>query len=196
MSNTGKKSRIVLKFRALSFRMTVKADLSNHWQSTTEPSCKSTYLIAWHSKGHSMSHRRSRFMMPHGSLASLILTVSIRLSSTDMSRQIMGWTITDARCRRTNQARPRTPLARYQADESWPARRVQPVAAVKRFLRKGVAVNRLHSFVFVVAQHRTVVESKMTLAPRRGLQFQGVRQCLYLQTNPNNQNNANNETRI
>ncbi len=29
MSNTGTKSRIVPKFRALSFRMTVKADLSN-----------------------------------------------------------------------------------------------------------------------------------------------------------------------
>ncbi len=31
-------------------------------QSTREPSCKSTYLTARHSKGHSMSHCRSRFM--------------------------------------------------------------------------------------------------------------------------------------
>ncbi len=38
-------------------------------QSTREPSCKSTYLTAWNSKGHSMSHSRSLFMMPHDSLA-------------------------------------------------------------------------------------------------------------------------------
>jgi hypothetical protein len=34
--------------------------------------------------------------------------------------------------------------------------RVQPVAAVKRFLQKGVALHPWHSFVFVVAQHQTV----------------------------------------
>jgi hypothetical protein len=38
------------------------------------------------------------------------------------------------------------------------------LAAVKRFLRKGVSVHPLHSFVFGVAQHQTVVKSEMTLA--------------------------------
>jgi hypothetical protein len=33
----------------------------------------------------------------------------------------------------------------------------------------------------------------MTLAPGRGLRFQGVKQCLYLQNNRINHNNANNE---
>ena len=57
MSNTETKSWIVPNF---SFRLIYQM------QSTREPSCKSTYLTAWHSKGHSMSHRRSRFTMPHG----------------------------------------------------------------------------------------------------------------------------------
>ncbi len=70
---------------------------------------------------------------------------------------------------------------------------VQPVADVKRFLRKGVAVHPLHSFVFGVAQHQTVVTSEMTLAPGRGLRFQGDKQCLYLQNNQINHNNANND---
>jgi hypothetical protein len=48
-------------------------------------------------------------------------------------------------------------------------------------------------FVFGVAQHQTVVKSEMTLAPGRGLQFQGVKQCLYLQNDQINHNNANNE---
>ncbi len=68
-------------------------------QSTREPSCKSTYLTSWHLKGHSMSHCRSCFMMPHCSLASPILTALIQLSSTDMPRQLRGWTTTDARRR-------------------------------------------------------------------------------------------------
>ncbi len=89
MSNTGTKSRIVPKFRALSFERQLRLIYRMQW--TREPSRKSTYLNAWHSKGHSMSHHRWHFMMPHGSLASRILMVSIRLSSTDMSRQITGW---------------------------------------------------------------------------------------------------------
>jgi hypothetical protein len=67
------------------------------------------------------------------------------------------------------------------------------VVAVKRFLRKGVSVHPLHSFVFGVAQHQTVVKSKTTLAPGRGLRFQGVKQCLSLQNDQINHNNANNE---
>jgi hypothetical protein len=55
------------------------------------------------------------------------------------------------------------------------------VAALKHFLRKGIAVHPLHFFVFGVAQNQTVVKSEMTLVPCQGLQFQGVKQCLNLQ---------------
>jgi hypothetical protein len=44
--------------------------------------------------------------------------------------------------------------------------------AIKLFLRELVAVNPLYTIVFGVANHQTVVQSKMALAPSRLIEFQ------------------------
>ncbi len=54
------------------------------------------------------------------------------------------------------------------------------MTAVKRFGRKGVAVNSLHTFVLGVSQHQTITQGEMPLAFGRVLQLQCLKKSIFL----------------
>ena len=60
------------------------------------------------------------------------------------------------------------------------------MAGMKRFRRKWIAVNPLNPTVLCVPQHQTIVQSKMTLASGRVLQFQCRQKSSNLQNNAHN----------